>query len=94
MKSADIPINVISVLYLSPIDRDTTHKYRQSALLGYPIYESHLNSCWESMHIGTFPYVLASVGVIMTDPGGIKIRSHGSKAIALYAYMHPDERHI
>ena len=81
-------IIIISVLYLSLIDRETTHKYRQCALLSYTTGASHLNSCWVSRHIGTFQYVLASMGVIMSDPVGIKIRSHGSKAV------HPAERHI
>ena len=81
-------IIVISVLYLGPIDRDTTHKYRQSALLGYHTGAFHLNRGRESRHIGTFQYILASVGVIIPDPVSIKIRLHGSKA------MHPAERHI
>ena len=76
-------IIVISVLYLRPIDRDTTRKYRLRALLGYPTGASHVHSCRESRHIGTFQYVFATVGVIIPDPGGIQIHSHGSKA------MHP-----
>ena len=72
-------IIVISFLYVSSIDQDTTHKSRQSALLGYPTGASHLNSCQESRHIGTFQYFLASVGVIIPDHVCIKIRSHVSK---------------